>query len=72
MLLKNSLLKHVIEERIEGKGREGKKKKKKKKLLDDLKEKKILEYERGNTSSHYGEFCKWLRICRMTDYVVNE
>jgi hypothetical protein len=45
-----------------------------KQLLDDLKENKILEIERGNTRSHPVENSLWkrLRTCRKTDCRMNE
>ena len=46
-----------------------------KQLLDDVKEKmKMLEIERGSTRSHPVENSIWNspRICRKTDYRMNE
>jgi hypothetical protein len=71
ILRRNCLLTHVIERKIEGRievtGRGGKRRKQ---LLDDLKEKKILEIERGSTRSHPVENSLWkrLRTCHKTDY----
>jgi hypothetical protein len=57
MLHRNCLLKHVIERKVEGTGRRGRRRKQ---LLDDLKgNKKILEIERGSTGSCCLE--NWLR-----------
>jgi hypothetical protein len=60
-----------LEGRIEMTGRRGKRRKQ---LLDDLKEEKILEIERGSTRSHRVETSLWkrLRTCRKTDYGMNE
>jgi hypothetical protein len=41
ILLRNCLLKHVIEGKIEGRGRGGRRRRRCKQLLDDLEEKKI-------------------------------
>ena len=52
----------------------GRRGRRRKQLLDDLKEKKILEIERGSTRSHPVENSLWkmLRTCRKTDYRMNE
>jgi hypothetical protein len=57
--------------RIEMTGRRGRRSKQ---LLDDLKEKRILEIERGNTRSQSMEISLWkrLRTCHKTDYRMNE
>jgi hypothetical protein len=75
ILRSNCLLKHVIEGKLEGRiemtGRRGTRRKQ---LLDDLKEKGILEIERGSSRLHSMENSLWkrLRTCRKTDCRVNE
>jgi replicative superfamily II helicase len=75
ILRRNCLLKHVIEGKLGGRiemtGRRGRRRKP---LLDDLKEKKILEIERGSTRSHCVENSLWksLCTCRKTDYRMNK
>jgi hypothetical protein len=75
ILRRNCLLKHVIEGKLEGRiemmGRRGRRRMQ---LLDDLKEKKILEIERGSARLHPVENSLWkrLRTCRKTDYRMNE
>jgi hypothetical protein len=61
ILRRNCLLKHVIEGKLEGRiemtGRRGRRRKQ---LLDDLKEKKILEIETRSTRSHPVENSLWM------------
>jgi hypothetical protein len=70
MLLRNCLLKHVIEGKIEGRtlvtGR------RRKQLLDDLTE-RVLEVKRGSTRSHSVENSLWksLWTCSKTDCGMN-
>ena len=69
MLLRNCLLKHVIEGKIEGRtlvtGRRGRRCKQ---LLYDL-TKRVLEFKRGSTKSHSVENSLWKRLwtCSKTD-----
>jgi hypothetical protein len=60
ILHRNSLLKHVIEEKLEGRikmiGR------RREQLLDDPKEMKMLETEGGSTRSHNVENSLWKRL----------
>jgi hypothetical protein len=75
ILCRNCLLKHMIEGKLQGRiemtERRGRRCKQ---LLNDLKEKKILEIERGRTRSHPMESSLWrrLRACCKTDYRMNE
>jgi hypothetical protein len=75
ILRRNCLLKHVIEGKLEGRmemtGRRGRRRKQ---LLYDLRERAILEIERGSTRSHPVEISLWKRLqtCRKTDYRMNE
>jgi hypothetical protein len=75
ILRRNCLLKHAIEGTLEGRiemtGRRGRRRKQ---LLDDLREKKIMEIERGRTRSHAVESSLWkrLRTCRKTGYRMDE
>ena len=71
ILRRNCLLQRVIEGKIKGgievTGRRGRRRRK---LLDDLKERRILSFEGGNSRSHYVESSLWKRLwtCRKTDY----
>ena len=64
ILRRNSLLKHVTEGKTEGKR---KRRRRFKRLLGDLKEKKILEFERENATMQFLEN-SWntLHTCRKT------
>jgi len=75
ILRRTSLLIHIIEgkleERLEVTRRRGRRRKH---ILDKLKEKRILETEKGSTRSHPVENSLWksLWTCRKTDYGMNE
>jgi hypothetical protein len=75
MLCIKCLLKYVIEGKIEGrvevKARRGRRRKQ---LLDDLKEKRMMEIERGRSRSHSVKNSFWKRLwtCLKTDYRMNE
>jgi len=67
----NCVIEGKIGERIKGTGRLGKRRKQ---LLDDLKETRLLEIERGGTGLHHVENCPRKRLwnCRKTDWQINE
>jgi hypothetical protein len=71
ILLRNCLLKHVIEGKIEG--RVGVVGRRRKQLLDDYGNERILKIERGSTRSHCVENSLWKRLwtCRKTGYGIN-
>ena len=71
ILCRNCLLQGVTEGKIQG-GIEVTRRQGRRcmKLLDDLKERRILSFERGSSGSHYVESSLWKRLwtCRKTDY----
>jgi hypothetical protein len=74
-LAQELLLKYVTEEKIEGRtevsGRRGRRRNL---LLDELKERRILETEIGSTRWHCMQNSLWkrLRACCKTDYGIND
>jgi hypothetical protein len=72
MLLRNRLLKQVMEGKIEGTRRQGRRCKK---LVKSLREKeKILKFENRKTELHSLETLLWRRprTCRRTEYKMNK
>jgi ribosomal 50S subunit-associated protein YjgA (DUF615 family) len=71
ILRRNCLLNHIIEGKIRGTRRRGRRRKQ---LLEKLMEaKNILEAEGGSSGSHSLENSVWMRLwtCRKTDYYLN-
>jgi hypothetical protein len=63
ILRRNCILQRVIEGKVQGRievtERQGRRRRK---LLDDLKERRILLFERGSSGSHYVESWLWNRL----------
>jgi len=75
MLCRNGLLKHYIEEKVEGRIEVARRRgRRSKRPLDGLREKAWQEIERGSTRSPSVENWLWKRLwtCRKADYSMSE